>query len=75
MAAPIQLLERKVLSKPKLAPSPAQRAGLLASLWLGTDEETVVVPVETFVREVAREIAEAQELAASPRLNRIRPPV
>jgi len=69
VAAPIQLVERKFLSKPKPTSTPAQRAALLASLWLGTDDETVVVPVEIFVRGVAREIAEAEELAASKRRN------
>jgi hypothetical protein len=66
MAAPIRLVERKVVN-PGLVPSPDQRAGLLASLWLGSDGETVVVPVEAFVRLVAREITEAQELATAAR--------
>jgi hypothetical protein len=64
MAAPI-LMECDV-PQANPAPSPEERAGLLASLWLGHDEGTVVVSLEVFVQGVARQIAEAEERVASP---------
>jgi len=68
MAAPIRSIEREGARR-QLAPSPEQRAGLLASLWLGRDGETVVVAIEDFVREVTRQIAEAEAVATRPRRN------
>jgi hypothetical protein len=63
MAAPIRLVRPSVSSQTKS--SPDERASLLASLWLGHDGETVLMPVDKFVKEVARAIQEAEELAIS----------